>query len=267
VYENVRLLFLSTSDAFPDGLANNNGQLGKHYMSHAYASSLGLFPGTRLNLWSGTTGQAAAMDDLNGDNFDHDGLSFIRGAVIFASNGNLPIGQSRTLPPGTPQWGAAYKRWVHDNADSIGSVFAQVEPQPYEQNFLDLDPEVKDPLGVPVIRVTYNLGENEIAAARYIVGKMDEMLKEMGATEIWPGYPIDLPLPINSHAYGGTRMGDDPATSVVNKYGLAHEASNLAILGGSSFPGSSGYNPTETIEAHAWYAAEYIAKNFNAIAI
>ena len=78
------------------------------------------------------------MDDLNGDNFDHTGLGFIRGAVIFASSGRLPIGISRNLAPGVPQWGAEYKRWIHENGDSTGDVFAQLEPQPYEANFLDL---------------------------------------------------------------------------------------------------------------------------------
>jgi gluconate 2-dehydrogenase alpha chain len=115
--------------------------------------------------------------------------------------------------------------------------------------------------------VTYSLGENEKKAADYILGKLVEILKTMGAAETWPSYPPGLPLPINSHAYGGTRMGDDPATSVVDKYGLAHEAPNLMILGGSSFPGSSGYNPTETIEAHAWFAADYLSKNLQKVAI
>jgi hypothetical protein len=54
------------------------------------------------------------MDDLNGDNFDHTGLGFIRGAVIFASNGNLPIGTSRMVPPSVPGWGSAYKKWLHE---------------------------------------------------------------------------------------------------------------------------------------------------------
>ncbi|HEY8446670.1 MAG TPA: GMC family oxidoreductase [Thermomicrobiales bacterium] len=267
IYENVRLLLLSTSTAYPQGLVNNNGQVGKHYFSHAYVGRNGLFPGKRLNLWGGTTGQATAMDDLNGDNFDHSGLGFIRGAVIFAGTGALPIGRSRTLAPGVPQWGSAYKQWLHENADSVGSVFAQVEPLPYEFTFLDLDPEVKDPLGVPVLRVTYSFGENENLATTYIDEKLDEMLRAMGATETWPSFPARTPVPINSHAYGGTRMGDDPATSVVNKYGQAHEAPNLFILGGSTFPTSSGYNPTETIEAHAWYAAEYLAQNLNSIAV
>lgn len=267
VYENVRLLLLSRSDTYPDGLANSNGQVGKHYMSHIYVGNWGLFSGKKLNLFSGTTGQATAMDDLNGDNFDHTGLGFIRGAVIFASNGNLPIGQSRTLAPDAPTWGSGYKRWIHENGDSMGQVFAQIEPQPYDSNFLDLDPDVTDPLGLPVVRVTYSLQENEINAQEYISGKLDEILKQMGATSTWPGFPPGVGLPINSHAYGGTRMGDDPGSSVVNEFGLAHDAPNLCVLGGSSFPGSSGYNPTNTIQAHAWLAADHIAKNFNDIAV
>ncbi|MCC6312993.1 MAG: GMC family oxidoreductase, partial [Thermomicrobiales bacterium] len=267
VYENVRLLLLSTSDYYKNGLANNSGQVGKNYMSHAYVSRAGLFPGKALNLWSGTTGQAVAMDDLNGDHFDHTGLGFIRGAVIFASNGDLPIGKSRSVAPGVPQWGAAYKRWLHENADSVGEVFAQVEPLPYTTNFLDLDPNKKDPIGMPVIRVTYEFKENENTATTYIDGKLAELIRAMGATESWPGFPARTPVPVNSHAYGGTRMGDDPATSVVDKHGLAHEAPNLMVLGGSDFPASSGYNPTETIEAHAWFAAEHLAKHLNDIAV
>jgi gluconate 2-dehydrogenase alpha chain len=267
LYENVRLLLLSTSAAYADGLANNSGQVGKNYLSQAYAGRTALFPGKRLNVMSGAGGQAVAMDDLNGDHFDHTGLGFIRGAVIFAGNSELPIGHSRGIAPGVPQWGAVYKRWVHENANSVGSAFAQVEPLPYADVFLDLDPTVKDPLGVPVIRVTLDAKENEIKAARFMDAKLAELLTAMGAAQTWPNFPAGTPLPINTHAYGGTRMGDDPAASVVNRYGLAHEAPNLMILGGSTFPGSSGYNPTETIHAHAWYAAEYLARNLNSIAI
>jgi gluconate 2-dehydrogenase alpha chain len=267
IYENNRLLLLSTSDFYPNGLANNGGQVGKYYMSHAYVGRNGLFPGKRLNLWGGTSGQATAMDDLNGDHFDHTGLGFIRGGVIFAGTGALPIGKSQTLAPSAPKWGGAYKKWVHENADSVGSILAQVEPLAYDAYFMDLDPTKKDPLGVPVLRVTYDFGDNENAATTYLDDKLDEILKAMGATETWPSFPARTPVGINSHAYGGTRMGDDPATSVVDKYGLAHEAPNLMVLGGSTFPAVSGYNPTETIEALAWHAAEYLAKNLSSIAV
>jgi gluconate 2-dehydrogenase alpha chain len=206
------------------------------------------------------------MDDLNGDHFDHAGLGFIRGAVVFAGNGELPIGKSRATAPGGPRWGAAYKRWVHENADSVGSVFAQVEPLPYEDVFLDLDLNVTDPLGVLVIRVTYDTKENEVNAAAYIDTKLAELLGAIGASETWPAYPAGTPLPINTHAYGGTRMGDDPTAPVVDTYGLAYEAPKLMILGGFSSPGSSGYNLTETIRVYAWYAADYLANDFNTIA-
>jgi gluconate 2-dehydrogenase alpha chain len=267
IYENVRLLLLSRSDSYADGLANNHGQVGKNYMSQTYAVHAGLFPGKRLNTFSGAGGQAIAMDDFNGDNFDHTGLDFIRGAVIFAGILNLPIGMSRNVAPGVPQWGAAYKRWMHENADSVGTVYAQVEPLPYEGVFLDLDPQATDPLGDPVVRDTYELHENEINPARFMDHKLAELLNAMGATETWSTFPVGTPLPVNTHAYGGTRMGDDPSSSVVTKYGLSHEAPNLMILGGSTFPGSAGYNPTETLQAHAWYAADYLAQNLNKIAV
>jgi choline dehydrogenase-like flavoprotein len=216
---------------------------------------------------STTVDWPVTFDELDGDNFDHEGLGFIRGAVLFASNGDLPIAKSRSLAPGTPAWGSDYKRWIHENSDSAGQVFAQVEPQPYEGNFLDLDPDVKDPMGVLVVRVTYSLCENEINAAMYINERIVEMLEAAGATETWSSYPPDLPLPINSHAYGGTRMADDESGGVVDKHGLAFEAPNLMVPGGSTFPGSSGYNRTETIQAHAWFAAEYLAENFQTIAV
>ena len=266
VYENVRLLLLSTSATYPDGLANNGGQVGKYYMSHAYPGATGLFAGERLNRLSGTFAQCTSMDDLNGDNFDHTGLGFIRGGIVSSGMGEAtPIGASRLIPPGTPGWGSAYKRWLHDNAQAVGGIGAQLEVLPYEANFLDLDPEATDDLGMPVVRVTFDLMDNEREAGAYIIAKLEEVLTAMGASEVWSA-PVS-PLAINSHAYGGTRMGDDPASSVVDKYGLAHEAPNLAILGASTFPSTTGYNPTETLQAHAWYAAEHIAQNLDSIAV
>jgi gluconate 2-dehydrogenase alpha chain len=261
VYENTRLLLLSRGDAFPHGLSNNHGQVGRYYMSHSYVGVNGLFPGRRLNLFNGATGQAVCIDDLDADNFDHSGLGFIQGSVIFAGNGNLPIAASGSLAPGVPAWGSAYKAWLHTNANSVGGIFAQQETLPYDANFLDLDPHVKDPAGVPVVRVTYSWGENERKAGAYMYARLTRMAREMGATEVWPSFP-PLPLALNSHCYGGTRMGDDPGHSVVDGYSLSHEVHNLAIMGGSTFCNTTGYNPTETIEAIAWRSAEHIAENF-----
>jgi gluconate 2-dehydrogenase alpha chain len=262
VYENVRRLLLSKSPAFPHGLANNHGQVGRNYMSHAYVMMRGLFPGRKLNLFSGSTAQAVAMDDLNGDNFDHSKLGFIRGAMVFTFNQTLPIAASGSLPPGVPRWGQAYKSWLRANVNSVGSMYSQLETLPYESNYMDLDPVKTDPVGDPVIRITYDLHENERRAGAFIAAGLQKLLQAMGAKQTWLVMP-PIPVPVNTHAFGGTRMGHDATTSVVDQYCISHEVRNLAVLGGSTFASISGYNPTQTIQALSWRSSEYIAANFS----
>jgi gluconate 2-dehydrogenase alpha chain len=264
VYENTRLLLLSTSKAFPNGLSNNTGQVGKHYISHMYGGVNGFFPGKQLNRFTGPGAQRTSVDDWNGDNFDHKGLGFIGGGVIDARMENKPIGAARGTPPSVPTFGTAWKEWLHTNANSVGDGLAQIESLPYEDNFVDLDPNVKDPLGIPVARVTFDLHAQEKARHAFISAKSERLLKEAGATETWSAFPA-IPIAVNSHAYGTTRMGHDPHTSVVDQWQLSHEVPNLAVLGGSTFPTSTAYNPTNTIEALAWRTAEHITKNWKAL--
>jgi gluconate 2-dehydrogenase alpha chain len=261
IYENVRRLLLSKSETFPNGLSNNHGQVGRNYMAHAYLNMRGLFPGRNLNLFNGTPGQSIAFDDLNGDNFDHTGLGFIRGAAVSVFNQNLPIAAATILPPDVPKWGQTYKDWLKANANSVGSIETRLETLPYESNYLDLDQSKADPFGDPVIRITYDLYENEKRAGIHIAGHLERVLRAMGATNTWLDKPV-LPVPINSHAFGGTRMGNDPTQAVVDRYCISHEVQNLAVLGGSVFPSTSAYNPTQTIQALSWRSAEYIAANF-----
>lgn len=185
VYENNRLLLLSRSKAYQRGLSNNHGQVGKYYRAQVGVSVNGVFPGKKLNLWSGTAAQATVMDDFNGDNFDHTGLGFIRGASIQSGTNNMPISQAVSVPPTVPLWGSAYKRWLHENAGSIGGVFAQMETLPYEANFIDLDPVKKDDLGVPVARLTFDVYDNEKKMAAYLTEKMTPILEAAGASQIW----------------------------------------------------------------------------------
>lgn len=264
LYENVRLLLLSTSSKFPNGLSNNAGQVGKYYISQALAGAGGLFEGQELNIWNGATAQSVCMDDFNGDNFDHTDLGFIRGGSISGGGGGaLPIGQSLNIAPGVPYWGSEYKRFLQESANSMSGLSAMVDTLPYEANFLDLDPTKVDDLGMPVIRVTFNVYENEEKMAEFLGKKMAEILEHAGASEAWPG-PLSW-LPVYPHAYGGTRMGDDPSASVVDRHSISHEAPGLAVMGASTFPSSSAYNPTTTVEAVTWLGAEYIAKNFDSV--
>jgi len=267
VYENSRLLLVSTSDFYKNGLSNNGGNVGKWFMAHSYGGAYATFPGQKLNMMSGTFSQAVCIDDFNGNNFDHTGLGFIQGALVSASQGeSTPIGRSNSLPPGQKGWGSEYKKYLVENLGSNGSCTTQLEVLPYDANFLDLDPDTTDDLGMPRIRITFDVYDNEKKANSYINPKLEDALKAMGADQVW-SYPDPAVIPINSHAYGGTRMGDDPSMSVVNKYGISHEAPNLVILGGSDWCSTTGYNPTETIYAHSWFAADYLAKNFQSIAV
>ncbi len=147
-YENVRLMLVSKSDLFPNGLSNNAGMVGKYYFGHGNWSVNGIFS-QGLNLFCGPQGQAVNIDDFNADNFDHKGLGFIRGTYICARNQLTPISGGGNLPPGTPRWGAAYKDFIRKNFNHIGGLGSagSAEVLPYDGNFLDLDPDVKDDIG------------------------------------------------------------------------------------------------------------------------
>lgn len=266
-YENVRLLLLSTSKAYPHGLSNNHGQVGKHYMGHGLASAsvMGVFKGRRLNLYSGTIGQYTAVDDWDADNFDHSGLGFISGGMASATMESKPIGTAGTTPPTVPSWGSEYKAWLAKNAVSVGTISAQMETLSYEDNYLDLDPMVKDDLGRPVLRITFALHQNEIRAALYMQQKLKEWVKAAGGSDIWTFPPAEYSP--STHAFGGARMGTDPDMSVVNEWQISHEVPNLVVLGGATFPTTSGRNPTESIQATSWRVGDHLAKHFHSIAV
>ncbi len=187
-YENSRLLLLSKSKAYPNGLSNNHGQVGKHYFGHwdaqAGAGVSALFP-FDLNIWYGAIAQSVTVDEWADDNFDHSGFGFIGGASIQVNTEKHPIGGASMSTYGrAPQWGSKWKAFVRENAGRWVSSYVQCNTFPYENTFLDLDPEVKDPLGDPVCRVTSGPKESEPRQALYAVQKMEEWFKATGAIEV-----------------------------------------------------------------------------------
>jgi gluconate 2-dehydrogenase alpha chain len=224
----------------------------------------GLFPGRRLNLFNGLWAQATCLEDWNADNFDHAGLGFVGGAMLAAPQEAKPIAAaSAPLPERVPRWGSSWKSWLAEHAQSIGYVTAQFDSLTYETNSLDLDPTVVDANGVPVVRVTLALQENEHRGYDFMLDRLRRWLVAAGAAETWhgPGRIIE-----GRHCYGGTRMGDIPETSVVDRYGFSHEVPNLGIIGASTFPTAGGSNPTLTVQALAWRTAQRLADNWSAIA-
>jgi len=264
-YENVRLLLLSKSRAFPIGLSNNHAQVGKHYLSHHQGAGVtALFP-YDLHAWYGLPAQGVAVDDFADDNFDHSALDFIGGGNLWVYSDRRPISAASMGTFGrAPTWGSAWKAFVRENADRTNSAYIQKTTLPYAANYLDLDPVVKDPLGFPVIRITAEYKQNELAIADYLQEKMVRWYREAGATDIIRG-GLGGQMGVSTHAYGGTRMGDDPETNVVNRYGLSHEVPNLGVLGASVMGTSGARNPTLTAQALAWRTAEHVAEHWQSI--
>jgi len=264
-YENVRLLLLSKSKVFPNGLSNNGGQVGRHYFSHNTASTVtALFP-FNINNWYGLPAQGVAVDNWADDNFDHSGLDFIGGGNLWVYSDRRPIGAASMTTFGkAPRWGSAWKSFVKQNADRWNLAYIQKTTLPYDDNYLDLDPTVKDSLGLPVCRITADFKDNERKVGAFMQEKMARLFMEAGAIAVDKGPPGTMGP--STHAYGGTRMGDNADTNVVNQWGFSHEAPNLGILGASVMGTSGAHNPTLTAQALAWRTADHLTKNWKAIA-
>jgi gluconate 2-dehydrogenase alpha chain len=260
VFENVRLLLLSGDGRHPDGLGNNTGQVGKHYMTKQFAHVDGDFPHVFFNRHTGPNSQAVIVDDFVSQDFDSLPHGFIGGATIGVENQFLPIQISReVLPPGVRRWGKPYKdfirQWQH-----YGVIAIQSDALPYASHTLDLDPEYRDRsgLGLPVIRITYDLRENEQRLAAWMMAKAEECLRAMGATRTWCGPSFTGVC--SSHDLGGCRMGDDPATSVVDVDLRVHDTPGLYVFSGAVFPSCPGVNPNLTIWALVHRAADRLVE-------
>jgi gluconate 2-dehydrogenase alpha chain len=172
----------------------------------------------------------------------------------------LPIQISRQdLPPDVPSWGKRYKdhirEWQH-----FCTVRIQPDTLSYENNFLDLDPRHRDKsgLGLPLVRITYDLRENEQRLAAWMEERSEEILRNMGATKTWRG-PRFTGVG-SSHDLGGCRMGEDPASSVVDPDLRVHDTPGLYVLGGAVFPTCPGVNPTLTMWALCCRAADRLVE-------
>src|SRR6266513_1800661 len=265
IYDNTRLLLLSKTDKFPNGLANSSGQVGKHLTAHMMPNVYVAFDDRHINNYMGPSAQKHTIDDFNADNFNHADVGFIRGSQISVGTGNLEGGPSSlttTAPPsGVPRWGAAYRDFLAKYYARHAAMVAQTENLPYADQTIDLDPNVRDAWGLPAPRLTYDWRRpNEVARIEFLARKLEELGRAMGATHVWRA-PSGSGAP-GAHHEGGTRMGADPKTSVVNRYGQSWDIPNLFVIGSSTFPSMSGFNPTLTIQALAYMSADAIVNRY-----
>jgi gluconate 2-dehydrogenase alpha chain len=174
-----------------------------------------------------------------------------------------PIGATTmNPPPGTPRWGAAYRDFFAKYYARHAAIAAQIEDLPYPHQTIDLDPDVRDQWGLPAPRVTYDSRRpNELARTEFMTRKMEEIGRATGASLVWRA-PETGGGP-GGHHMGGTRMGSDPKTSVVNRYSQSWDVPNLFIVGSSTFPTmGSGFNPTLTIQALAYLTSDAIVNRY-----
>jgi choline dehydrogenase-like flavoprotein len=252
--ETPRLLLLSTSPRHPDGLANSSGLVGKHLMFNAYASIWGTFEHP-LNEYKGPQVTRIVHDYYDSDpkrGFYGGGgldarMSF--GPLIYALGG---------LPPGTPRWGRDYKRSLHELFTRTIEVASHTTSLPLAANSISLDPKVKDKFGRPAIRVTYADHPDDVKMTRFLQDRSREILQAAGARRVW-GDPFEGSGG-TAHLLGTARMGNDPRSSVVDRFHRAHDVRNLFVCDGSSLVTSGRGQPTMTIQALAFRAAEHIAR-------
>jgi gluconate 2-dehydrogenase alpha chain len=261
VFSNVRLLLMSQLGR-PYNSAEGIGVIGKNYAYQVRkGNAVGFFEKREFNNFAGAGGLGMILDDYNGDNFDHSQLNFIHGGmIILGQTGYRPI-MNNPVPGGTPTWGKDFKANSVKYANRALTVGGEGSSMSFRYHYLDLDTTYKDTYGDPLLRLTFDFEDQDRELAKFLAERCAEVLKEMGADRVDPMKelgPYDIVTYQSTHNTGGVIMGATPETSAVNTYSQMWDVDNLFVVGASSFPQNSGYNPTGTVGALAYRAAEGI---------
>jgi gluconate 2-dehydrogenase alpha chain len=161
-----------------------------------------------LNTFSGTASQGVAIDDFDSPDVDPARNGYLGGGMLAAVMEVRPIQLARNVPPSVPRWGLAWRRWLAAHGNAIGMVILSAEQLPYERNFFDLDPSAVDDAGIPRVRWTYDLTENDRRAFDGLEAALHRWLAAAGASDSW--IPEPGPLAVSTHAYGGDSHGNRP---------------------------------------------------------
>ncbi|MCA7082822.1 GMC family oxidoreductase [Cupriavidus cauae] len=263
---NVRLLLLSGIGK-PYDPATGQGVVGRNY-THQTTSGVNLFfdERTHINPFMGAGAAAVTIDDFSADNFDHGPLGFVGGGYIqIQVVSGAPIGYHPT-PKGTPAWGSEWKKAVRRYYNHSASITITGSAMPTRGGYLSLDPTYRDAWGQPLLRITYDLPDNDIKLSAFLTAKGDQIGKAMrGVVATEPG-PRQRPFTATSyqstHLNGGAAMGSDPSNSVVNRFGQCWDVPNVFVTGACLFPQNSNYNPTGTVGATAYWIVDAVKRDY-----
>ena len=258
--ETPRLLLMSDSARFPDGLANGSGLVGKYLMGNGHSQAHAFFD-EPLNEY-----KSVQVTRIVHDFYDNDPARGFYGGGGIDARGFIqasPILFSETgLPPGSPRWGKAHKDLLRHGFTRHMLLLCSTTSLALESNNITLDPELKDRAGRPAVRITYRDHPDDLAMKSFLQDRAVEILEAAGANTVWRE-PV-LPEDVLAHLLGTCRMGNDPATSVVDSAHRSHDIPNLFICDGSSMVTSGRGQPTMTIMALAFRAADHIKAAANA---
>ena len=254
--ESARLMLLSKSRQHPRGLGNSSGHVGHNFCEHIMG------PGV-TGLVKDRIGKPRTLDDgrpggfyvARFRNLTEKHPKFIRG-YGFEGGGGMTMFPGNAI--GQPGFGKDYKKRVRDYAGAFIEMGAFGEVLARYENYVDLDPTVKDKWGIPVLRFHYQFGDNEKRMAEDMADSAKEMFEAAGIEIVGVSRNV-LTEGWSIHELGTARMGNDPKTSVLNQYQQSHDVKNLFVVDGSSHVSAANQNPTWTIMALAWRSCDHLA--------
>lgn len=254
--ETARLLLNSKSKLFSNGAGNNNDWVGRNLQGHAYTGAVGLMD---YDVYDDVgPGACMAVSDFNHDN---DGI--VGGGVLCNEFTAMPYLFSKMRPPGSNRWGIEHKEYQRTMFKRMIRLHGPFQEIPNFDARVSIDPQVKDFWGIPVARLSGTRHSYDRTGCQFMSDKAEEILKEAGAVQTWQSVGGGPGLSGGQHQAGTARMGNDPKTSVTNKYGKVHEIDNLFVADGSLNVTNGGFNPALTIMALGYYIGNYIVKNWN----
>lgn len=253
--ETPRLLLNSKSKFFPKGIGNENDWVGRNLQGHAYTGARGIFEEDIYDDLG--PGASVAISD-----FSHHNPGIMGGGVLCNEFIRMPYLFSGVRPPGAASWGKAHKEFQRTNFKKVAQVVGPFQEIPTFNSRVDVDPDVKDFWGIPVVRLSGTRHEKDVEGCRLMSEKAELWLKEAGASYVWQNVGGGKGISGGQHQAGTCRMGSDPKTSVTDKYGRIHGVPNLFVADGSLNVNNGGFNPALTIMALGYRVGGYIANEW-----
>jgi choline dehydrogenase-like flavoprotein len=248
--ESARLLLNSKTKLFPDGLGNRYDWVGRNLQGHAYSGCFGLYD-EELYDDIGPGATVAIMD------YNHGNPGIVGGGMMANEFIRMPYLFSNRRPPGSKSWGKEHKDFQRTYFKHHMSFKGPVQEMPMFDARVRIDPEVTDAWGIPTLRISGQKHPMDLETGRFIAERAQEIIMESGAKQTWLSLP-GRGVSGGQHQAGTCRMGDDPKTSVTNKYGQLWEIDNLFVCDGSLHVTNGGFNPSLTIMALSYWVSDYI---------